>query len=398
MTQPARRSRRLGQNIPPKKSKITARVHKHFKAILVFSGALIGVATGTITLINMLRKHAPDIVMENVIPEQRPIKHTNNDAGITRFAWEGAFSISNLEKETVALRSVSPIFKPIEHDGHVWELKEDGSLLYAQEFDSEAAIHDHYLALQIGREDEKRERAPFLLKAGEKKYFIFDLDLVLYRDGDPCGRCVIQNESEFTAYLVGNPLDTDGTPRCSGRIIPFRLDLNAGEQLTVPVETWIAFNGCTVYIPRIAGVYDPPGNDDHGIYTYGEEGHGPLCEVTKPSKDGIYRNDWIAVELPPDGIVELHKDHHHQDAQDLIPFPLRWRVLKHGSLEISGKRLDAEAPPLWVQNATVDDKQQTRLTQIVFPKDGCWEMTARVADHELKLVTQVVGQTRVKQF
>lgn len=58
------------------------------------------------------------------------------------------------------------------------------------------------------------------------------------------------------------------------------------------------------------------------------------------------------------------------------------------TLEITGQRLDAQAPPL---KAQVPCCYPTRFqaTGLVFPTRGCWEVTARAADSHLSFVVWV---------
>jgi len=58
------------------------------------------------------------------------------------------------------------------------------------------------------------------------------------------------------------------------------------------------------------------------------------------------------------------------------------------TLEISGRRLDAPAPPL---EAHVPCCYPTRFqaTGLSFPTEGCWEITARAADEELTFVVEI---------
>ena len=57
-------------------------------------------------------------------------------------------------------------------------------------------------------------------------------------------------------------------------------------------------------------------------------------------------------------------------------------------LEITGHRLDIDAPPL---EAHVPCCYPTRFqaTGLLFPTEGCWEVTARAAESELKFVVSV---------
>ena len=57
-------------------------------------------------------------------------------------------------------------------------------------------------------------------------------------------------------------------------------------------------------------------------------------------------------------------------------------------LEITGQRVDAQAPPL---EAHVPCCYPTRFqaTGLYFPTEGCWEVTAKAADSELSFVIRV---------
>ena len=58
------------------------------------------------------------------------------------------------------------------------------------------------------------------------------------------------------------------------------------------------------------------------------------------------------------------------------------------TLEIAGRRLDGESPPL---DAHVGCCYPTRFqaSGLIFPTEGCWEVTARAAEKELTFVVWV---------
>lgn len=58
------------------------------------------------------------------------------------------------------------------------------------------------------------------------------------------------------------------------------------------------------------------------------------------------------------------------------------------TLEITGRRLDAQAPAL---HAHVPCCYPTRFqaTGLIFPTEGCWEVTANAADRALSFVVRV---------
>lgn len=65
-----------------------------------------------------------------------------------------------------------------------------------------------------------------------------------------------------------------------------------------------------------------------------------------------------------------------------------WLRPRGTQLEVAGRRLDADAPPLGARIPCCYTKgfQVTRLT---FPTSGCWEVTARAGRHALRFVTSI---------
>jgi hypothetical protein len=72
-----------------------------------------------------------------------------------------------------------------------------------------------------------------------------------------------------------------------------------------------------------------------------------------------------------------------------ISAKLGWWRARAGKLRVSGRRLDAAAPPL---RARVPDGYTTRGFQpsgITFPTVGCWRVTGAVASSKLSFVVRV---------
>jgi hypothetical protein len=70
-----------------------------------------------------------------------------------------------------------------------------------------------------------------------------------------------------------------------------------------------------------------------------------------------------------------------------------WRGVK-GKLSISGKRLDSAAPPL---RAAIPDgygDSGFQATGLIFPTEGCWEVTGKVGEASLTFITRVVRESR----
>lgn len=61
----------------------------------------------------------------------------------------------------------------------------------------------------------------------------------------------------------------------------------------------------------------------------------------------------------------------------------------HGKLTIEGKRVDAAAPPL---RAKINEYGDTGFqpSEVIFPTEGCWQVTGKVADASVTFVTRVV--------
>jgi hypothetical protein len=60
-----------------------------------------------------------------------------------------------------------------------------------------------------------------------------------------------------------------------------------------------------------------------------------------------------------------------------------------GKLKIEGKRLDAAAPPLRSQFTDYGDTG-FQPSEVIFPTEGCWQVTGKVADTSVTFVTRVV--------
>lgn len=65
-----------------------------------------------------------------------------------------------------------------------------------------------------------------------------------------------------------------------------------------------------------------------------------------------------------------------------------WIRPQGSQLEVTGRRLDADAPPL---SASIPCCYPTgfQVTGLFFPTEGCWEVTGKAGGHELRFVTEV---------
>jgi hypothetical protein len=60
-------------------------------------------------------------------------------------------------------------------------------------------------------------------------------------------------------------------------------------------------------------------------------------------------------------------------------------------LEVTGRRLDAAAPPLLAVTSPSGEeyRHQFQPSSLTFPTDGCWEITARAGQSEARFVVKV---------
>jgi hypothetical protein len=126
------------------------------------------------------------------------------------------------------------------------------------------------------------------------------------------------------------------------------------------------------------------------------------CPTTKPSglaADGEERpfsssalafgnsHLWV-VPLQEDGVI--HADSRSIEADGSIGSKFGWWRITSGTLAITGRRLDAPAPPL---RASIPDGYGSSGYQssgVSLPTEGCWEITGTVGGQSLSFVTFVL--------
>jgi hypothetical protein len=126
------------------------------------------------------------------------------------------------------------------------------------------------------------------------------------------------------------------------------------------------------------------------------------CPVTAPNgntppneqpSNFNHGNGKIWTVLWPGGVVIFEKGgpgEIRSDGSLVMKFPW-WRgegVV--GALQIEGKRLDGEAPPLQAEIPQGYGDAGFQASGLGFPSEGCWQVTARAGEAELTIVTQVV--------
>jgi hypothetical protein len=119
-----------------------------------------------------------------------------------------------------------------------------------------------------------------------------------------------------------------------------------------------------------------------------------ICPVThpnasaplgkKPGRPSDYGNGKLWTTLWPDGKVLVAPP---KGGYLRMKFPW-WRGVR-GPLTISGRRLDAPAPPLKADVSAAYGETGFQPSELLFPSEGCWEITGRAGDAELTFVTEV---------
>lgn len=118
-------------------------------------------------------------------------------------------------------------------------------------------------------------------------------------------------------------------------------------------------------------------------------GLGPPGEKRSPKHHG---NGKIWTVLWPDGLIEFGEGRPGSIGDDgvlAMKFPW-WRGEGvRGRLRISGRRLDGEAPPAFGEVPDGYGDSGFQASSILFPTEGCWEITGSVGDIELTFVQYV---------
>ncbi len=126
----------------------------------------------------------------------------------------------------------------------------------------------------------------------------------------------------------------------------------------------------------------------------------PACPVTRPNQyrqpgeppsSTRHGNAALSTVLWPGGIVVFSPGGSGSvlpDGSLSMKFPW-WRGVR-GKLAIQGRRLDAPAPPLRASIPEGYGEMGFQATALIFPTEGCWEVTGQVGEASLTFVTQVV--------
>jgi hypothetical protein len=127
------------------------------------------------------------------------------------------------------------------------------------------------------------------------------------------------------------------------------------------------------------------------------------CEITKPNAiaagveqpaQGSYGNAEVSVGpfgLWPEGtIVFKPGGAGFVTRNGSLGMKFGWMRGVAGDLRITGRRLDAEAPPLRSEVPGGYGDRGFQATYLIFPTPGCWEVTGHVGDSTVTFVTKVV--------
>jgi hypothetical protein len=104
----------------------------------------------------------------------------------------------------------------------------------------------------------------------------------------------------------------------------------------------------------------------------------------------VYGNRSLLVALAVNGVIVANGDMLRPHGSIWWKFP--WWRLVPGDLTITGKRLDAPAPPLtpFVPNGYGDTGFQA--SGVIFPSEGCWQVTGTLGHASVTFVTLVLAQ------
>jgi hypothetical protein len=108
--------------------------------------------------------------------------------------------------------------------------------------------------------------------------------------------------------------------------------------------------------------------------------------------DSSYGNGrlWVG-GLWPKGVIVATPNFIDQDGSVGMKFGW-WRQVS-GYLRITGRRLDAPAPPLRADVSAGYGRTGFQASGVSFPTEGCWEVTGKVRQTTLTFVTFVIKQT-----
>ncbi len=118
------------------------------------------------------------------------------------------------------------------------------------------------------------------------------------------------------------------------------------------------------------------------------------CPVTVPhhgpgSADDRYGDKGLSTELWPAGVVNAGLNYVQSDGSIRMKFPWWREPGVVGKLIITGKRLDGVSPDLSSEIPPAYGQSGFQATYLVFPTEGCWQVTGEAGNARLTFVTWV---------
>lgn len=122
-----------------------------------------------------------------------------------------------------------------------------------------------------------------------------------------------------------------------------------------------------------------------------------ICRVTPPNGNPPpgydptpyhYGNGKLWTDLWAQGIVLVTPDQVQPDGTLAMKWPW-WRAVR-GHLTVVGHRLDAPAPPLRVDIPSDNGYGRFQPSTLLFPTEGCWQITGSVGNASLTVVMLVL--------
>jgi len=106
----------------------------------------------------------------------------------------------------------------------------------------------------------------------------------------------------------------------------------------------------------------------------------------------VYGNGKLFVDLSMNGVLAVPSGMVKPNGTIWWKFPW-WRLI-HGELTITGRRLDAQAPPLVPYVPAGYGDTGFQASGVTFPSEGCWQITGTVARTSVTFVALVIKKTR----
>ena len=122
------------------------------------------------------------------------------------------------------------------------------------------------------------------------------------------------------------------------------------------------------------------------------------CRVTRPNgatppgvgaQAGVnHGNTKLWTAMWPGGVIKADPDYVDKDGSIHMKFGW-WRGVS-GQLSIQGRRLDGPAPPLRAEVPDGYGERGFQASGVIFPTEGCWEITGQVGAARLTFVNFVI--------